>query len=133
MVRPLDPGHKINGNDAWLRAEEGLQMRLTIRTKLFGLTLASLIFVVAVSATGYWGITSVSGTTGKVAVIGVAIRNNIEAGMYNDMTREDINAVCTKKDQEQQDAIANLATHSGLVADRAAAARAPGGDPEDSK
>jgi methyl-accepting chemotaxis protein len=105
-------------------------MQTTIRTKLFGLSLASLVFVAAVSATGYWGITSVSGTTGRVAAIGAAIRNNAEAAMYNDMTREDINAVCTKKDQEQQDAIANLATHSGLVADRAAAARASVVDPE---
>jgi methyl-accepting chemotaxis protein len=105
-------------------------MRITIRTKLFGLSFVSLMFVAAVSATGYWGITSVSGTTGRVAAIGVAIRNNVEAGMYNDMTREDINAVCTKKDQEQQDAIANLATHSGLVADRTAAARASVVDPE---
>ena len=106
------------------------QMRLTIRTKLFGLMVASLTFVTAVSGTGYWGITSVSGTTGKVAAIGVAIRNNIEAGIYNDMTREDINTICTKKDQEQQDAIANLATHSELVALRAAAARDSVVDPE---
>ncbi|MGA2921233.1 MAG: methyl-accepting chemotaxis protein [Candidatus Sulfotelmatobacter sp.] len=105
-------------------------MRLTIRTKLFGLMVASLTFVTAVSGTGYWGITSVSGTTGKVAAIGVAIRNNIEAGIYNDMTREDINTICTKKDQEQQDAIANLATHSELVALRAAAARDSVVDPE---
>jgi methyl-accepting chemotaxis protein len=98
-------------------------MRVTIKTKLFGLTIGSLAFVAAVSATGYWGITSVGKGTGKVAAIGVAIRNNFEAGVYNDMTREDITAICTKKDQEQQDAITNLATHSKLVADRSAAAR----------
>ena len=105
-------------------------MRITIRTKLFGLTLAGLGFVAAVSATGYWGITSVSKTTGKVASIGIATRNNIEAGIYNDMTREDITAVCTKKDQEQQDAIANLVTHSRLLADRITAAKDAVMDPE---
>jgi methyl-accepting chemotaxis protein len=97
---------------------------------MYGLSLASLMFLAAVSATGYWGITSVSGTTGRVAAVGVAIRNNIEAGMYNDMTREDIDAVCAKKDQEQQGAIANLATHSALVVDRTAAARDSVVDPE---
>jgi methyl-accepting chemotaxis protein len=98
-------------------------MKMTIKTKLFGLTIGSLAFVAAVSATGYWGITSVSKGTGEVAAIGVAIRNNFEAGVYNDMTREDITAICTKKDQEQQDAITNLATHTKLIADRTTAAR----------
>ena len=84
---------------------------------------ASLVFVFAVSATGYWGISSVSKAIGQGTEIGVAVRNNIEAGIYNDMTREDINAVCTKKDQEQQDAIANLTAHSQLLTLRASAAR----------
>jgi len=105
-------------------------MRMTIKTKLFGLTIGSLAFVAAVSATGYWGITSVSKGTGEVAAIGVAIRNNFEAGIYNDMTREDINSVCTKKDQEQEDAVTNLATHTKLIADRTSAARDAVADPE---
>jgi methyl-accepting chemotaxis protein len=98
-------------------------MRLTIKTRLFGLTISSLVFLAAVSATGYWGITSVSKATGEVAAIGVAIRNDIEAGIYNDMTREDIGAACTKKGQEQQDALVNLTTHSQLLAQRTKAAR----------
>jgi methyl-accepting chemotaxis protein len=130
IVRQLDLGSKINEEYAALARRRVSQMRITIRTKLFGLGLGSLMFVAAVSATGYWGITSVSGTTSRVAAIEVAIRNNIEAGMYNDMTREDINAVCTKKDQEQQDAITNLATHSGLVAERTTAARDSIVDPD---
>jgi hypothetical protein len=32
-------------------------------------------------------------TTGEVAAIGVAIRNHLEAGMFSDMTRDDIDAV----------------------------------------
>jgi methyl-accepting chemotaxis protein len=104
-------------------------MQLTIKTKLFGLTVSSLVFVAGVSATGYWGITSVSKGTGEVAAIGVAIRNNFAAGIYNDMTREDIDAICTKKDQELQDAVTNLATHSKLLAERTAAARDSVADP----
>jgi methyl-accepting chemotaxis protein len=104
-------------------------MKLTIRTKLFGLTIGSVVFVVAVSATGYWGITSVSKGTGEVSAIGVAIRNNFAAGIYNDMTRDDINAVCTKKDQDQEDAITNLTTHAQLLVQRATAARDAVTDP----
>ena len=104
-------------------------MRMTIKAKLLGLTIGSLAFVAAVSATGYWGITSTSKGTGEVSSIGVAIRNNFAAGIYNDMTRDDINAICTKKDQDQQDALTNLTTHSQLLAQRATAARDAVTDP----
>jgi methyl-accepting chemotaxis protein len=104
-------------------------MQLTIKTKLFGLATGSLLLVACVSAAGYWGITSVTKTTTQVGALGVAIRNHVEANMFNDMTRDDISAVCTRKDQEQQDAIANLATHAKLLADRTAAARAVVTDP----
>ena len=105
-------------------------MQLTIKTKLFGLAAGSLLLVAGVSATGYWGITSVTQTTVQVGALGVAIRNHVEASMFNDMTRDDITAVCTKKADELQDAIANLAAHSKLLADRTAAARAMVTDPK---
>ena len=41
-------------------------MQLTIKTKLFGLAAGSLLLVAGVSATGYWGITSVTKTTAQV-------------------------------------------------------------------
>jgi methyl-accepting chemotaxis protein len=104
-------------------------MQMTIKTKLFGLALGSLLLVACVSAAGYWGITSVTKTTAQVGALGVAIRNHVEANMFNDMTREDIYAVCTRKGQEQQDAIANLTAHSKLLADRTAAAREVVTDP----
>jgi methyl-accepting chemotaxis protein len=98
-------------------------MKWTIRTRLFGLTLSGLLVVACVSATGYWGVTSVRKTTGEVAAIGVAIRNHLEAGMFNDMTRDDIDAVCTKKGQDQQDAVANLGAHADLLTQHTVAAR----------
>jgi methyl-accepting chemotaxis protein len=107
-----------------------VKMQLTIKTKLFGLAAGSLLLVAGVSATGYWGITSVTKTTVQVGALGVAIRNHVEASMFNDMTREDIYAVCTKTADEQKDAIANLAAHSKLLADRTAAARAMVTDPK---
>jgi methyl-accepting chemotaxis protein len=98
-------------------------MQWTIKKRLSALTICSLLFVAGVSATGYWGITSVEKTNVQVSATGIAIRNHIEAGVYNDMTREDISALFTKKGQEQQDNVDNLTLHSKLVAQRIAAAR----------
>jgi len=40
-------------------------MRLTIRTQLYGLTSTALMFLAAVAATGYWGLTTVEKTTAE--------------------------------------------------------------------
>src|ERR1700730_11110641 len=104
-------------------------MAFTIKTKLLGLAVGGLVFVAGVSVAGYWGITSVTKTTVQVAALGKTIRNHVEAGMFNDMTREDINAICTRKGQDQQDAITNLNTHLQLLAESATAARNAVADP----
>jgi methyl-accepting chemotaxis protein len=104
-------------------------MHLTIKRRLAVLTISGLTFVAAVSATGYWGITSVEKETGQVVATGMAIRSHIEAGTFNDMTRDDISAIFTKKGQEQQDNIDNLALHSKMLAQGIAAARESVTDP----
>ena len=104
-------------------------MRITIKTKLYGLMVASLFFVAGVSANGYWGIKSVENMTSEVAATGAAIRNHVEVGPYNDMTREDVAAIFAKKGQEQQDGIDNLALHSKVLEQRATAARDAVTDP----
>jgi methyl-accepting chemotaxis protein len=98
-------------------------MRFTIKTRLLGLASSSLIFVIAVSLTGYWGVTTLDKTTATVASIGEAIRNHIEAGVYNDLTRTDISAVFTSKGDDQQSAVDELKQHTGLLQDRIAKAR----------
>jgi methyl-accepting chemotaxis protein len=98
-------------------------LKLKIRTRLLGLTATGLIFVAGVSATGYWGITSVQKTTVEVAATGAAIRNHVEARMYKDMTRDDISAVFTKKGQDRQDSLDNLSVHGKVLAQRVDAAR----------
>ncbi len=98
-------------------------MRLTIKTKLLGLTSAGLVFVAGVSATGYWGITSLERTTVEVAATGAAIRNHVEAGMYKDMTRDDFSAIFAKQGQDRQDSLDNLSTHTKVLAERVKAAR----------
>lgn len=102
---------------------------MTIKTKLYGLMVTSLFFVAGVSATGYWGIKSVENMTREVAATGAAIRNHVEVGPYNDMTRDDISAIFAKKGQEQQDGVDNLALHSKVLEQRAAAARDAVTDP----
>jgi methyl-accepting chemotaxis protein len=104
-------------------------MRLTIKARLFGLTLSGLLFVAAVSATGYWGITSVEKTTAEVAATGSAIRNHIEAGVYNDLTRADTSGVFTAKGDEQQNKAEEFAQHSKLLLDRIGKARSLAADP----
>ncbi len=99
-------------------------MRWTIKRKLFGLTICGLTFVVAVSLTGYWGISAVEQTTKEVGATGSAIRNHIEAGIYNDLSRADVSAVFTAKGDEQQNKVEDFGQHSKLLVDRIAKARA---------
>jgi methyl-accepting chemotaxis protein len=98
-------------------------MRLTIKARLFGLTISGLVFVAGVSATGYWGITSVRKATAEVAATGSAIRSHIEAGVYNDLTRADTSAAFTSKGDEQQNKAEEFAQHRKLLEDRIAKAR----------
>jgi methyl-accepting chemotaxis protein len=104
-------------------------MQWTIKKRLATLTVSGLAFVVAVSATGYWGITSVEKASAQVAATGMAIRNHIDAGTFNDMTREDMLAIYAKKGQEQQDNVDNLALHSKMLAEGIAKARESVTDP----
>ncbi len=98
-------------------------MRLTIKTKLWGLTVGGLIFVAAVSATGYWGIASVEKTTIQVADAGSAIRHHVETGTYNDLTRDDISKVVTAKGDEQESKAEDFTQHSKLLVDGISQAR----------
>ncbi|MGA3195589.1 MAG: methyl-accepting chemotaxis protein, partial [Terriglobales bacterium] len=98
-------------------------MRVTIKTKLLGSAVASLAFLAGVSATGYWGLMSVQRTTVEVAATGAAIRNHVEAGMFFDMTRDDIAAAFAKGGQERQDSLNNLSVHAKVFAQRMTAAR----------
>src|SRR5438874_10484330 len=110
------------GCNAPLRSEEAA-MQLTIKTKLLGLTVSSLVFVASVSITGYWGIASGERTTSEVAATGSAIRNHIEAGVYNDLTRADVSAVFSAKGDEQQNKVEEFEQHGKLLQDRIAKAR----------
>src|SRR5437867_2885257 len=93
---------------------------MTIKRKLLGLTITGLAFVLAISATGYWGISTVQETTSEVAATGSAIRNHVAAGVYNDMTRTDIAAVFTTKGDARLNKLEDLAQHSRLLRDRIA-------------
>ncbi len=104
-------------------------MQWTIKKRLASLTISGLIFVAAVSATGYWGITSVEHATTQVSATSMAIRSHIEAGIFNDMTWADISAIFAKKGQEQQDNVDNLAVHSKMLAQGIATARESATDP----
>jgi methyl-accepting chemotaxis protein len=98
-------------------------MQLTIKTKLLGLTVSSLLFVASVSITGFWGIASGARTTAEVSATGSAIRDHIEAGMYNDLTRTNVSAVFSAKGDEQQNKVEEFEQHAKLLQDRIVKAR----------
>jgi methyl-accepting chemotaxis protein len=98
-------------------------MQWTIKQKLVGMTISGLLFVTSVSITGYWGINSVEKTTAAVGATGSAIRNHIEAGIYNDSSRADVSAVFTQKGEEQQNKADEFEQHGKLLLDRIAKAR----------
>jgi methyl-accepting chemotaxis protein len=105
-------------------------MRFTIKARLLSMAACSLAFVLAVSATGYWGISSLERSTSEVAAIGAAIRNHIEAGVFNDLTRSDAAAAFKGKGDEQQNALDQLQQHGKLLQARLQAARDLTTDPE---
>jgi hypothetical protein len=47
---------------------------------------------------------------GRVAATGSSIRNHIEAGVYNDLTRSDLSAVFTQEGDDQQNKVREFAT-----------------------
>jgi methyl-accepting chemotaxis protein len=104
-------------------------MRWTIKRKLIGMTISGLLFVAGVSVTGYWGISSVENTTVAVAATGSAIRNHIEAGIYNDASRADVSSVFTQKGEEQQNKADEFEQHAKLLTARIAKARELANDP----
>jgi hypothetical protein len=98
-------------------------MQWTIKHKLLGLTVAALSFVAAVSGTGYWGVATVREAAVAVAITGSAIRNHIEAGVYNDLTRANVSAIFTAKGDEQQNKAEEFSRNSKLLKDRIEKAR----------
>ena len=98
-------------------------LQLSIRTRLFGLATAALVFVAAVSGTGYWGLSSLERSTTELAAIGGAIRSHIEAGDFNDLTRTDVLAIFKAKDEDQGRSVEELKRHNQLLQTRVAATR----------
>ncbi len=106
-----------------------LNIRWTIKQRLFSLAVCGLMFVSAVSATGYWGIRSVGKAIAQVESTGAAVNSHVEAGVFNDLTRDDISTLLMKKGDEQRSIVDNLDLHSKLMAEHIANARALVTDP----
>jgi methyl-accepting chemotaxis protein len=100
-----------------------MRLRFTIKSQLFGMAATALLFVAGASATGYWGVTSLSKATFDVAAIGGAIQSHTKAGVYNDSTRAGISQVFTMKGDDQQSAADDLRQHFKLLQDQIASAR----------
>jgi len=104
-------------------------MHLTIKLRLLGMAMSAVGFVLALSATGYWGITSLERSTSEVAGMGSAIRSHVEAGIFNDLTRKDVTTVFTAKGEDQQTAARETRQHFEWLQARITAARDFASDP----
>jgi hypothetical protein len=104
-------------------------VQFTIKQRLFVQAAGALIFLAAASATGYWGINSVGKAIAQEEASGAAVRSHVEAGVFNDLTRDDISSILLKKGDERQSIADNLALHSKLLAEHIADARALATDP----
>jgi methyl-accepting chemotaxis protein len=80
-------------------------MNLTIRTKLFGLSLAGLLFALAVSVAGYWGISRVGESLSDVFNTSSAQKNHMEANMMLDALRADTMAALIADNAQQHAAV----------------------------
>jgi methyl-accepting chemotaxis protein len=103
--------------------------QFTIKQRLFLLTACGLMFVAAVSITGYWQIQLLAKAALQAEATGSAVRSHVEAGVFNDMTRDDISTLLMKKGDEQQSISDNLALHSKMLSDRIAGAQSFAIDP----
>jgi methyl-accepting chemotaxis protein len=65
-------------------------MKLTIRQKLFGLSLVGLLLALAVGISGYWGITRTGQGLTEVSVTSQALKNHLDADMMTDALRADV-------------------------------------------
>lgn len=80
-------------------------MNLTIRTKLYGLSLAGILFTLAVAVAGYWGISRVAESLTDVFGTASALRNHMEADMMHDALRADVMAALIAENPQQHGAV----------------------------
>ncbi len=76
-------------------------MNLTIRTKLYGLSVAGLFFALAVAVAGYWGTSRVGQSLSDVFNTSSALRNHLEADMMHDALRADVLAALLADNAQQ--------------------------------
>lgn len=88
-------------------------MNVTIRTKLFGLSLAGLLFALAVAVAGYWGISRVAFSLANVFNTSSAQKNHMESNMMLDALRADTMAALIADNAQQHAAVwSSLQEHS---------------------
>jgi methyl-accepting chemotaxis protein len=88
-------------------------MNLTIRMKLYGLSVAGLLFAAAVGLAGFWGISRVGQSLSDVFVTASALRNHMEADMMQDALRADVMAALIADNAQQHASVwAKVQEHS---------------------
>ena len=80
-------------------------MDLTIRKKLYGLSLAGILFTLAVAVVGYWGSSRVGQSLGDVFTTSSSLRNHMEANMMQHALRADVMAALIAENPQQHAAV----------------------------
>ncbi len=100
-------------------------MRLTIRNKLFGLSILGIFLAVAIGATGHWGVRKVDTSNREILTTAAANRNHIEGALMHDALKSDVYAaLLANTTAEQQKARQDLADHSAAFRKRLEANKA---------
>jgi methyl-accepting chemotaxis protein len=88
---------------------------LSIRDKLFWLSVLALAFVIAVAATGYWGVEKLQASSHEMRNTFSALRNALEADMMHDAIRGDVltifRATSLNDSKPHDDAVQALKDH----------------------
>ncbi len=88
-------------------------MVLTIRKKLYGLSLSGLLLAVVIGAAGYWGMSRTSNGLSDVSLTGSALRNHLEANSMQVALRSDVlSALLADGAREQARVSAQIEEHS---------------------
>jgi methyl-accepting chemotaxis protein len=83
-----------------------MKFDLTIKQRLFALSLGCIAFIVAVAVTGYIAVTDLNRAKDEIALNGSALKNQLEADMAHDALRGDVLAALltsSKKDAEKDE------------------------------
>ncbi|HWQ94592.1 MAG TPA: methyl-accepting chemotaxis protein, partial [Gammaproteobacteria bacterium] len=95
-----------------------MKLSLSIKQRLLGFGLLSLIFIGVVAAGGYWGAHRLASAMADIVLTSSALRNEMQADMMHDALRADVLAAlqagASKDEGDKQAVVKDLEDHSAV-------------------